>query len=69
MPLYIKTLKNTTYDMVCFSAFTKIHGPPTQSDFKNLKKEASDLASKLDDIMYDWLQSSTREEYGLLAEI
>ena len=69
MPLTIKTLKNTTYDMVRFSAFTKIHGPPTQSNYKNLKKEASDLASELDDITYDWLRSPTGEEYGLLAEI
>jgi hypothetical protein len=69
MPLTIKTLKNTTYDTVRFSAFTKIHGRPMQSDYKNLKKEASDLASKLDDIANDWLRSSTGEEYGLLAEI
>jgi hypothetical protein len=40
-----------------------------QSDYKNLKKEASDLASELDDITYNWSQSPTREEYGLLAEI
>jgi hypothetical protein len=65
----IKTLKNRTYDTVCFSAFTKIHGRPTQSNYKNLKKEASDIASKLDDITYDWLRSPTGEEYGLLAEI
>jgi hypothetical protein len=61
--------QKTTYDTVRFSAFSKIHGPPTQSDYKNLKKEASDLASKLDDITYDWLQSPTGEEYGLLAKI
>jgi hypothetical protein len=69
MPSTIKTLENTTYETVCFSAFTKIHGRPTQSNYKNLKKEASDLASKLDDITYDWSRSSTGEEYGLLAEI
>jgi hypothetical protein len=69
MPLTINTLKNTTYDTVCFSAFTKIHSCPTQSDYKNLKKEALDLASKVDDITYDWLWSPTGEEYGLLAEI
>ncbi len=58
-----------TYVTVHFSAFTKIHGRPMQSNYKNLKKEASDLASKLDDITYNWLQSPTGEEYGLLAEI
>ncbi len=55
MPLTIKTLKNTTYDTVRFSAFTKIDSRPMQSDYKNLKKEALDLASKVDDITYDWL--------------
>ena len=69
MPSTIKTLKNTTYDMIRFSLFTNIHGCPTRSDYENLKKEASDLASELDDITYDWSQSPTGEEYGLLAEI
>jgi hypothetical protein len=69
MPSTIKTLKNTTYDMVRFFAFIKIHDCPMQSNYKILKKKASDLASELDDITYDWLQSPIREEYGLLAEI
>ena len=47
MPLTIKTLKNTTYDTVHFSSFTKINGRPSRSDYENLKKEASDLASEL----------------------
>jgi hypothetical protein len=69
MPSTIKTLENTTYDTVRFSSFTKIHGRPTRSDYENLKKEASDLASELDDITYDWSRSPTGDEYGLLAEI
>ncbi len=69
MPLTLKTLENTTYDTVRFSAFTKIHGRPTRSDYENLKKEASDLASELDDITYDWSRSPTRDKFGLLAEI
>jgi hypothetical protein len=69
MLLTIKTLKNKTYYTLRFSSFTKIHGCPTQSNYKNLKKEASDLVSRLDDITYDWLQSPTGEECGLLAEI
>ena len=69
MPSTIKTLKNTTYDTVCFSSFSKIHGRPTRSDYKNLKKEASDLASKLENITYDWSRSPTGDEYRLLAEI
>ena len=65
----IKTLENTTYDTVRFSPFTKIHGHPTRSDYENLKKEASDLASELDNITYNWSQSPTSEDYGLLAKI
>ena len=34
-----------------------------------LKKEASDLASELEDIKYKWTRSPTGKEYGLLAEI
>jgi hypothetical protein len=69
MPSTINTLEQTTYDAVRFSSFTKIHGCLTQSDYKNLKKEASDLAIELDDITYDWSRSPTGEEYGLLAKI
>ena len=68
MPSTIKTLEQTTYDTVRSSSFIKIHGRPTQSDNKNLKKEALDLASELDDITYAW-QSPNGEEYGLLAAI
>ncbi len=66
MPSTIKTLEQTTFRS---SSFTKIHGCPTQSNYKNLKKEASDLASELDDITYDWSRSPTGDEYGLLAKI
>ncbi len=69
MPSTIKTIEQTIYDTVCSSSLTKIHGRPTQSDYENLKKEASDLASILDDITYDWSWSPTGDEYGLLAEI
>jgi hypothetical protein len=69
MPSTIKTLEQTTYDTVRSSSFIKIHGRPTQSDNKNLKKEALDLASELDDITYDWSRSPTGDEYGLLAKI
>jgi hypothetical protein len=65
----IKTLEQRTYDTVHSSSFTKIHGCPTCSDYKNLKKVASDHASKLDDITYTWSQSPTGEENGLLAKI
>ncbi len=55
--------------MVRSTSFTKVHGRPTRSNYKNLKKEAFDLASKLDDITYDWSRSPTGKDYGLLAKI
>jgi hypothetical protein len=57
-----------TYDTVRFSAFTKIHGRPTRSDYENLKKEASDLTSKLAYITYNWSRSPTGEDYRLLGK-
>ncbi len=52
--------------------FLIIHQDSRSSHKKRLQepqKEASDLASKLDDITYDWSQSPTGDEYELLAEI
>jgi hypothetical protein len=65
----IKTFKNTTYNTVRTSSFTKMHGRPTQRDYKNLKKEAADLASKLDDTTYPWSRCPIGQEFGLLAKI
>ncbi len=62
MPSTIKTLEQTTHDTVPFSSFTKIRGRPTHSDYKNLKKEASDLASKLHDITYTWSRCPTGDD-------
>jgi len=42
---------------------------PQEATTRTSKKEASDLASKLDDITYDWSRSPTGDKYGLLAEI
>ena len=69
MPSTIKTLKNRTYATVRTSSFTKIHGRPTQRDYENPKKEAADLASKLDNITYAWSRCPIGQEFGLLAKI
>ncbi len=69
MPLSIKELKNTTYESICATPFTKIHGPLSRNEYKNLKEEALHLACELDDITYNWSRSATGEEYGLLAKI
>jgi hypothetical protein len=41
-----------------------------RQDYELLKKEASDLASKVENITFTWSRDTvTGEEYGLLAEI
>jgi hypothetical protein len=57
------------HDTVYSSSFTKIHSRSTRSTYENLKREALDCASKLDDITYTWSQSPIGEEYRLLAKI
>jgi hypothetical protein len=65
-----KAAETTSYDAVCLTPFTQIHGRPMRQDYKPLKKEASDLASEVDDITFAWsCDQATGEEYGLLAEI
>ncbi len=69
MPSAIKTLEQMTYVTVRSTSFTKIHSRPTRSNYENLKKEAFNLASEIDDITYIWSQSPTGKNYGLLAKI
>jgi hypothetical protein len=65
-----KMAETTAYNTVRTNPFTRIHGRPTRNDYKTLKKEASNLASKVEDITFDWSQdTNTGNEYGLLAEI
>jgi hypothetical protein len=69
MPPTTKSIEAETYESVQASPFTKTHGCPSRSNHKTLKKEASNLASEVKDITYDWSRSATGKEYGLLAEI
>jgi hypothetical protein len=69
MPSTNKTIVMEAYEAVQAAPFTKIHGHPSRNDYEILKKEASDLASELEDITYDWSRLATGEQYGLLAEI
>jgi hypothetical protein len=65
-----KFAETTVYDAIRVNPFTQIHGRPTRNNYETLKKEASDLASKVKDITYDWAQdTNTGNEYGLFAEI
>jgi hypothetical protein len=65
-----KAAETTSYDAVRATPFTQIHGCPARQDYKLLKKEASDLASEVENITFAWSRdTATAEEYGLLAEI
>ncbi len=65
-----KAAETTFYDAVRATPFTRIHGCPMRQDYELLKKEASDLASKVDNLTSAWNRDqATGEEYGLLAEI
>jgi hypothetical protein len=65
-----KQAKQTSYDAAQAVPFSRIHGRPTRHHYKELKKEAANLASKVDDITFDWsCDTVTGDEYGLLAEI
>jgi len=65
-----KTAETTAYEAVRAQPLTRIHGRPTRTDYERIKKEASDLASEVEDIVYNWARDpATGTEYGLLAEI
>ena len=65
-----KAAETTSYDAVRAKPFTQIHGRPMRQDYELLKKEASGLASKVENITFAWsLDTVIGEEYGLLAEI
>ncbi len=68
MPLSIKEFKNTTYELVQATPFTKIHDRPSRNGYENLKKEVLDLACELDNFTYNWSCSATGKENRLLAK-
>jgi hypothetical protein len=68
MPSTTKQAKTTAYKNVQSNPFTRVHGQPTQSNYKTLKSEASALASKVEDIAYSWSKIAM-DNYGLLGNI
>jgi hypothetical protein len=65
-----KTVEMMAYDAVRTTPFTRIHGHLTKNDYKSLKKEVSDQASKVGNITFDWAQDTNAgNEYRLLVEI
>ncbi len=67
MPSSAKQAKTTTFDAVCTTPFTRVHGRLTKH-YKILKEEASALASEVEDITYTWTRDATTN-YGLLTDI
>ncbi len=47
-----KAAETTSYDAVHATPFTQIHGRPTRQNSELLKKEVSDLASKVDNLTF-----------------
>jgi hypothetical protein len=68
MPSTAKQAKTTAYENIRSNPFTRVHGRPTQSNYKTLKSEASALASKVEDITYSWSKNAM-DNYGLLGNI
>ncbi len=65
-----KLTESVSYDADRATPFTQIHGRPIRHDYKTLKKEVADLASKVDNLTFAWSCDATNsEEYGLLAKI
>ena len=59
----VKAAETTSYDGVRATPFTRIHGRPTRQDYELLKKEASDAASKVENITFTWsCDTATGEE-------
>jgi hypothetical protein len=65
-----KLAESVTYDAVRATPFTQIHRHPTRHDYKTLKKEVANLASKVDNLTFAWSPDPTNGKvYGLLAKI
>jgi len=70
MPSTAQAAETTAFENVRSTPFTRIHGRPSWSNYKILKQVAATIASKVEDITYDWsCDAGTGDEYGLLAEI
>jgi hypothetical protein len=65
-----KSAESASYDAIRATPFTQIHGRPMRHDYKTLKKEAADLASKVDNLTFAWSRDPTNgKKYRLLAKI
>jgi hypothetical protein len=65
-----KLAESASYDAVRATPFTQIHGRPMSHDYKTLKEEAANLASKVDNLTFACSRDPTNgKEYGLLDEV
>jgi hypothetical protein len=70
MPSTARAAETTAFENARSTPFTRINGRPSWSCYEILKQEAATIASKVEDITYDWSpDAGTGDEYGLLAEI
>ena len=68
MPSTAKQAETTAFESVRAKPFTRVHGRPTQRDYKILKEEACAPASEVEDITYAW-SKNLADNYRLLADI
>jgi hypothetical protein len=68
MPSTAKQAETTAYEAIQATPITRLHGQPTQSNYKTLKSDASALPNKVEDITYAWSKSVT-DDYGRLGNI
>lgn len=70
MPLNIKQTEEAAFEKIRTTPFTRINGRPSRSDYELLKRECSERASEIEDVVFNWCTDpATGEEYGLLADI
>ncbi len=67
MPSTTKQAKTTAYESAQSNPFTRVHGQPTQSNYKTIKSEASALGREVEDITYAWSKNAM-DNYGLLGK-
>jgi hypothetical protein len=62
-----ESIQTATYKSVRSTLFSKIHWCLTRNNYETLKKEASNLACKVEVITYDWTHLNTCKEYGTIG--
>ena len=70
MPSTARATETTAFENAQSTPISRIHRHPSWSNYEILTQEAATIASKVEDITYDWSRDAgTGDEYRLLAEI